>query len=399
MTIKKPETQLVHIGRNSRYTQKGVNPVIQRSSSIIFDSLADKKQATINRKKHTLFYGRRGTQTHFAFQEAMTELEEGAGCVLYPSGAAAITNAILAFINADEHILVSGAVYEPTQNFCDQILTKLNVQTTYIDPMISAQITDYLQPNTSVVFLESPSSITMEIQDIPAIVAAVRNYNPKIIIMIDNTWAAGVLFKPLQHGIDISIQSATKYINGHSDGMLGTAVANQACIEQLRENSYLMGQTADPDTVYMAGRGLHTLAVRLKQHEKSGLAIAQWLEQRSDVARVFHPALASCPGHNIFMRDFSGANGLFSFCLTQRLSAQQLSDFLDHLTHFKMAFSWGGYESLILGYQSEDFKSMRQYDYIPAEGTFFRVHIGLENTQDLIDDLSAAFERLSGFNG
>lgn len=341
MTNEKLHTQLVQIGRDAKYTQKGVNPIIQRSSSIIFDSLADKQHATTNRSKQALFYGRRGTQTHFAFQQAMTELEEGAGCVLYPSGAAAITNAILAFVQADSHIVVSGAVYDPTQNFCDQILSKLKVKTSYIDPLIGEDITDYLQPNTRVVFLESPSSITMEIQDIPAIVQAVRGYNPEIIIMMDNTWAAGVLFKPLDHDVDISIQSATKYINGHSDGMLGTAVANQRCIDTLRENSYLLGQTADPDSIYMAGRGLHTLAVRLKQHEKSSLEIAHWLEKRPEVERVYHPALASCPGYEIFKRDFSGCNGLFSFSLKQTLSAQQFQNFLDYFTHFKMAFSWG----------------------------------------------------------
>lgn len=394
MTNEKLYTQLVQIGRDAKYTQKGVNPIIQRSSSIIFDSLADKQHATTNRSKQALFYGRRGTQTHFAFQQAMTELEEGAGCVLYPSGAAAITNSILAFVQADSHIVVSGAVYDPTQNFCDQILSKLKVKTSYINPLIGEDITDYLQPNTRVVFLESPSSITMEIQDIPAIVQAVRSYNPEIIIMMDNTWAAGVLFKPLDHDVDISIQSATKYINGHSDGMLGTAVANQRCIDTLRENSYLLGQTADPDSIYMAGRGLHTLAVRLKQHEKSSLEIAHWLEKRPEVECVYHPALASCPGHEIFKRDFSGCNGLFSFSLKQTLSGQQFQNFLDYFTHFKMAFSWGGYESLILGYQPEDLRAMRQYDYTPAAGTLFRLHIGLEDSTDLIADLAAAFARL-----
>lgn len=389
----RPETQLVHLGRNPTYTQKGVNPIIQRTSSVIFNTLEEKQHATRNRAKSVLFYGRRGTQTHFAFQEAMTELECGAGAVLYPSGAAAINNAILSFISSGDHILVTGSAYDPTQNFCDKILTKFNVDTDYFDPMIGANIAELIRPNTRIVFLEAPSSITMEIHDLPAIVNAVRQKSSDIIIMIDNTWAAGVLLKPLLLGIDISIQSATKYINGHSDGMLGVAVANERCIDTLRENSYLLGQTADPDTVYMAGRGLHTLATRLKQHEANGLAIAQWLEQQPEVDRVFHPALPSCPGHTFFVRDFNGSNGLFSFQLKSRLSQEQFERFLNHLNHFKMGYSWGGYESLILGYQKEDLLGMRQYDVNLNEGTLFRIHVGLEHPQDLIEDLKKAFER------
>ncbi|WP_321157890.1 cystathionine beta-lyase [Providencia stuartii] len=389
----RPETQLVHLGRNPTYTQKGVNPIIQRTSSVIFNTLEEKQHATRNRAKSVLFYGRRGTQTHFAFQEAMTELECGAGAVLYPSGAAAINNAILSFISSGDHILVTGSAYDPTQNFCDKILTKFNVDTDYFDPMIGANIAELIRPNTRIVFLEAPSSITMEIHDLPVIVNAVRQKSSDIIIMIDNTWAAGVLLKPLLLGIDISIQSATKYINGHSDGMLGVAVANERCIDTLRENSYLLGQTADPDTVYMAGRGLHTLATRLKQHEANGLAIAQWLEQQPEVDRVFHPALPSCSGHTFFVRDFNGSNGLFSFQLKSRLSQEQFESFLNHLNHFKMGYSWGGYESLILGYQKEDLLGMRQYDVNFNEGTLFRIHVGLEHPQDLIEDLKKAFER------
>ncbi|CAG9410841.1 Cystathionine beta-lyase MetC [Providencia alcalifaciens] len=394
MTKIRPETQLVHLGRNPKFTQKGVNPVIQRTSSVIFDSVEDKKHAVRNRANGVLMYGRRGTQTHFAFQEAMTELECGAGCVLYPSGAAAITNAIMSFINAGDHILVTGSAYDPTQNFCDKILTGLNVETNYFDPLIGDKIADLIRPNTKIVFLESPGSITMEVHDLPAIVKAVRQKSPEIIIMIDNTWAAGVLLKPLLFDVDISIQSATKYINGHSDGMLGLAVANQRCIETLRENSYLLGQTADPDTVYMAGRGLHTLPTRLKQHEANSLTVANWLVEHPSVAHVFHPALPSHPGHAVFKRDFSGCNGLFSFQLISRLSPKQFSDFLDHFSHFKMGYSWGGFESLILGYQTEDLLNMRQYDYQPDSGSFFRLHVGLEHPQDLIDDLQRAFERI-----
>ncbi|WP_350305353.1 cystathionine beta-lyase [Photorhabdus viridis] len=394
MTEKKLETSLVNAGRSRKFTQGAVNPIIQRTSSVIFDSVASKRQATHNCANGELFYGRRGTQTHFSFQEAMAELEGGAGCTLYPSGAAAISNAILSFAAAGDHILLTGSAYDPTQGFCDKILSRMNITTDYFDPMIGEKIAELIKPNTKVVFLESPGSITMEVQDIPAIVRTVRQVNPDIVIMIDNTWAAGVLFKALAFGIDISIQSGTKYIVGHSDAMLGIAVANERCWVQLRESSYLMGQMADADTVYMASRGLRTLAIRLKQHEKSSIEIAQWLQQRSEVAAVYHPALPSCPGHDNFIRDFSGSNGLFSFQLKERLTHQQFSNYLDNFHHFKMAFSWGGFESLILGYQPEEIKTMRQYDAPQKTGTLFRLHVGLENVQDLIDDLAEGFSRI-----
>lgn len=257
-------TQLITAGRDKRYTQGAVNPVIQRASSLVFDTLQDKKFATTRRAHGELFYGRRGTYTHFAFQQAMSELEGGAGCALYPCGAAAVTNAILAFVESGDHILVTGAAYEPTQDFCNTILSKLNVETTWYDPLIGAGIADLIRPETTVVFLESPSSITMEVQDVPGMVSAIRAVDPEIVIMIDNTWAAGVLFKALEYGVDISIQAGTKYLIGHSDGMLGTAVASARCWDRLRENSYLMGQTLDADTAYNGSRGLRTLALRLQ---------------------------------------------------------------------------------------------------------------------------------------
>ncbi|MDX7999029.1 cystathionine beta-lyase [Xenorhabdus sp. Reich] len=395
MTEKKVETLLVSTGRQKKYTQGSVNPLIQRTSSIIFDTVEDLQHALKNCANGELFYGRRGTLTHFAFQEAMTELEGGAGCSLYPSGAAAITHSILAFVETGDHILLAGAAYEPTQDFCNKFLKKMGVSADYFDPMIGDGIAALIQPNTKVVFLESPGSLTMEVQDVPAIVRAVRQVNPDIVIIIDNTWAAGILFKALEFGIDVSVQSATKYIIGHSDGMLGTAVANARCWNQLRERSYLLGQIADPDTVYMANRGLRTLSVRLKHHEESSIRIAKWLAEQPEVAEVYHPALPSCPGHDYFQRDFTGSSGLFSFLLNTRLTAEQLADYLDNLSHFKMAFSWGGFESLILGIQPEILKLIRQYDATQKTGTLFRLHIGLENPQDLIDDLANGFARLA----
>ena len=389
------QTKLVHAGRKKRYTQGAVNSVIQRASSLVFDSLKAKKDAMENRAKGGLFYGRRGTLTHFALQDAMVEIEGGAGCYLYPCGAAAIANAILAFVKSGDHILVSEASYEPTQEFCEHILKDFGVETDYFSPLIGRYITNHIKPNTKVVFLESPSSITMELHDVPAIVKAIRSVNPEIVIMMDNTWAAGVLFKALEHDVDISIQAGTKYLIGHSDAMLGTAVANQRCWDQLRERSYLIGQMCDADTAYMAARGLRTLAVRLKQHHESGLKVANWLANHPKVATVNHPALASCKGHEFFKRDFSGASGLFSFVLKDHLSEVQLSDFLDNMTHFSMAYSWGGFESLILANQPEDLAKIRPVSGVDFTGTLIRLHIGLEDPDDLIADLAAGLDRIN----
>lgn len=389
-----PATRLVHAGRQSRYTQHSVNPVIQRASSLIFKNLKQKKDATINRAKGALFYGRRGTLTHFALQEAMCDLEGGAGCALYPCGAAAITNAILAFVQSGDHLLMSGAAYEPTQDFCNNILSKFNVDTSYYDPLIGTEITQLIQSNTKLLFLESPSSLTMEVPDIQRIVRAVRAVSPNIVIMIDNTWGGGLLFKALAHDIDISIQAGTKYLVGHSDEMIGTAVSNARCWDQLREHSYLMGQMVSADTAYATARGLRSLAVRFKQHHESSLKIAEWLAQHDEVRSVFHPALPSCPGHEFFKRDFSGSSGLFSFELKQTLNQQQLEAFFDHFQLFTMAYSWGGFESLILHNQPEEIARIRPNIKRKLNGTLIRLHIGFENTDDLITDLAAAFERI-----
>lgn len=395
MSEKSLATALVHAGRKKRYTQGSVNPVVQRASSLVFDCLADKKHATINRAKGELFYGRRGTLTHFALQDAMCELEGGVGCYLYPCGAAAVTNSILSFVQSGDHVLMTGAAYEPTQDFCNIILKKMGITTTYYDPMIGEDIARLVQPNSKVLFLESPSSLTMEVPDIPTIVKAVRKVNPDIVIMIDNTWGGGVLFKALEHDIDISIQAGTKYLVGHSDVMIGTAVSNARCWDKLREHSYLMGQMVDADSAYTTARGLRTLGIRLKQHEGNSIKVAQWLAQQPEVKAVYHPALPSCPGHVFFQRDFLGASGLFSFELKQRLTQQQLEAFMDHFELFTMAYSWGGFESLILCNQPEEIAKIRLNISRKLEGTLIRIHVGLEDVDDLIEDLNAGFKRLN----
>lgn len=394
MADKHLDTALVNAGRSKKFTQGSVNSVIQRASSLVFETVAAKKHVTHNRANGELFYGRRGTLTHFSLQEAMCELEGGAGCALFPCGAAAVANTILAFVEQGDHILVTNTAYEPTQDFCSKILGKLGVTTSWFDPLIGEEIAALVQPNTKVVFLESPGSITMEVHDVPAIVAAVRRVAPDAIIMIDNTWAAGILFKALEFGIDISIQAGTKYLIGHSDAMVGTAVSNERCWAQLRENAYLMGQMLDADTAYMTSRGLRTLGVRLRQHHESSLKVAEWLAQQPQVERVNHPALPGSKGHEFWKRDFTGSSGLFSFVLKKHLTQDELATYLDNFTLFSMAYSWGGFESLILANQPEELQDIRPDGKIDFSGTLIRVHIGLENVDDLIADLSAGFSRI-----
>ncbi|ELZ2233860.1 cystathionine beta-lyase [Klebsiella pneumoniae] len=394
MADKHLDTALVNAGRSKKYTQGSVNSVIQRASSLVFDTVEAKKHATRNRANGELFYGRRGTLTHFSLQEAMCELEGGAGCALFPCGAAAVANTILAFVEQGDHVLMTNTAYEPSQDFCTKILAKLGVTTSWFDPLIGADIARLVRPETRVVFLESPGSITMEVHDVPAIVAAVRQVAPEAIIMIDNTWAAGILFKALDFGIDISIQAGTKYLIGHSDAMVGTAVANARCWPQLRENAYLMGQMLDADTAYMTSRGLRTLGVRLRQHHESSLRIAEWLAQHPQVARVNHPALPGSKGHEFWKRDFTGSSGLFSFVLSKRLSDAELAQYLDNFSLFSMAYSWGGFESLILANQPEQIAHIRPDAEVDFSGTLIRLHIGLENVDDLQADLAAGFARI-----
>ncbi|PMM05054.1 cystathionine beta-lyase [Vibrio kanaloae] len=385
-------TKLITAGRDKKWTNGVVNPPVQRASTVVFNTVEEKRKATVNRANKTLFYGRRGTTTHFAFQDAMVEVEGGAGCALYPCGTAAISNAILSFVETGDHILMVDTCYEPTRDFCETIMKKMGVETTYYKPTIGEDIKDLIKPNTKVLFTESPGSVTMEVQDIPTLARIAHEH--EIIVMLDNTWAAGVNFSPFDFGVDISIQAATKYIVGHSDVMLGTAVANEKCWEQLREQSYLMGQCVSPDDAYLGLRGIRTLDVRLRQHAESSLKVAKWLETRPEVDHVRHPALETCPGHEFFKRDFTGGNGLFSFVL-KNSNPQATTALLDGMTHFSMGYSWGGFESLILANEPSSFKSLRTVANPNLEGTLIRVHIGLEDVDDLIADLEGGLERYS----
>ncbi len=385
----KVATRIVHAGRARKWAGYSVNVPVVRASTVVFDSMAEMKHAVRHRGEQVPYYGRRGTQTHFAFSDAVCELEGGAGCALYPSGAAAISGALLAFLKTGDHLLMVDAAYEPTRALCDKVLKPLGIETTYYDPLIGAGIAALIRPNTRVIYLESPCSLTMEVQDVPAICAVAKAHN--IVTMLDNTWASPILCQPFELGVDISIQAATKYICGHSDVMLGTASANARHWPQLREHSYLLGYCASADDVYLAARGLRTLGVRLAQHQRNTLQVIEWLAKRPEIETILHPALPQHPGHHLFVRDFSGSNGLFSFVLKQGDLAA-VTAFVEGMQHFKMGFSWGGYESLVLA--NLDVQALRTATLWPYKGPLIRLHIGLEDPTDLIADLSAAFDRL-----
>lgn len=383
-------TQIVSLGRDKKWTKGVINPPVFRASTIVFETMDEMRHAAKNKTNGEMFYGRRGTPTHFSFQAAIAQLEGGVGTALYPSGAAAISAALLSFLKAGDHLLMVDSVYEPTRDLCTHILGGFGIETTYYNPLIGAGIGDLIRPNTKVLFLESPGSITMEVQDVPTLCRIAHEHG--LITMLDNTWASPINSKPFEMGVDISIQAATKYIVGHSDVMIGTATANEKYWPQLREHSYLMGQTTSPDDVYLAARGLRTLGVRMAQHEKNALQVANWLKTRPEVDHLRHPAFDTCPGHEFFKRDFSASNGLFSFVLKQG-DADAVTALVENMSHFKMGFSWGGYESLILGiFGIEKIRSATKWD---ASKPLIRLHIGLEDPADLIADLSAGFDRFN----
>ncbi|MCC5853041.1 MAG: cystathionine beta-lyase [Alkalimonas sp.] len=384
----KQNTRLIQAGRGKQWTGQAVNPPVVRASTITFDTMAELAHASQHKGERVPYYGRRGTSTHFAFQEAICELEGGAGCALYPCGAAAVSGSLLAFLQQGDHLLMVDSVYEPTRALCEKVLRPMGVETQYYDPMLGADIERLIRPNTKVIFLESPGSITMEVQDVPAICRIARANG--IVTILDNTWASPILCRPFELGVDVSIQAATKYIVGHSDVMLGTASANASHWPQLREHSYLLGYCASADDVYQASRGLRTLGVRLAQHQQNALQVAEWLAQRPEVETVRHPAFASTPGHAFFQRDFSGSNGLFSFVLKQG-GAKAVTAFVEGMQYFKMGFSWGGYESLIS--PTLNVQKLRTASEWPYQGPLIRLHIGLEDPADLIADLELAFQR------
>lgn len=384
-------TRLVEAGRRPEWTRGPgmtaaiVNPPVWHASTILFDNLAALEEA----RRHPdagLFYGRRGTPTSWALEAALTELEPGAaGTKLYPSGVAAIAAALLTVVRAGDHVLMVDTAYEPSRAFADRLLGPLGVCATYYPPC--ADIRAYVRPSTRAVLIESPGSLSFEVQDVPAIVAVAREHN--IATIMDNTWATPLLFPVIGHGVDFSVQALTKYTGGHSDLMMGSVTTTKRWFGKLKTNSYLLGYCVGPDDAYLALRGLRTLKLRLDRQGASALAIAEWLETHPAVARVMHPALPGDPGNTLFRRDFLGASGLFAFVLKRGQRADTAA-LIDHLVHFGIGFSWGGYESLILPVELD---GIRTATTTYSGGQIIRLSIGLEDTTDLIADLDAGLAR------
>ncbi len=396
----RPETRLIHSGRRKAWTHLGegaggiVNPPVWRASTILYDDVAHLKRGTETNRDGDLFYGRRGTPTQWALADAITALEPGAeGTMLYPSGVAAVSAALLSVLKPGDHLLMVDSAYDPTRNFCDGFLKSWGVETSYYDPLIGSGIAALMQPNTKAVFLEAPGSLTFEVQDVPAIVAAAKAQGART--LLDNTWATSLYFTAIEKGVDLVITAATKYLGGHSDAMLGAVTTHKACWMSLRRTAQMFGQFVSADDAYLVLRGMRTLALRLKQHEASALQIAHWLEEQEEVAQVLHPALPSCPGHELWARDFTGASGLFSFVL-QGGDANARAALIDGLRHFGIGYSWGGYESLALPVDPEKYRSATRWD---AAGPVVRLSIGLEHPDDLIADLKAGLDRFRAARG
>jgi cysteine-S-conjugate beta-lyase len=384
---KKLDTLLAHAGRDPEKNFGVVNPPVYHASTILHRTVADYEASGRNRYNQVT-YGRHGTPTTMALEEAVAAVEGGYRAVAFCSGAAGCFASILAFVKAGDHILVVDSVYGPVRNFCTGFLKRFGVETTFYDPLIGVGIAALIRPNTVLVYLESPGSLTFEVQDVPAIVKVAKARGVKT--LLDNTWAAPLFLKPLALGVDVDIISATKYIVGHSDAMMGIAVCTEESFLPVRNAATEIGNHAAPDDCYLALRGLRSAGVRMRQHQAQGLALARFLAARPEVERVLHPALESDPGHALWRRDFAGASGLFGAVLKRGIIKKAVDAMLDGMELFGMGASWGGFESLILPTHPERLRSAVPWDTGPC----LRLHAGLEDIDDLIGDLTCGFERL-----
>lgn len=386
-TVIQPATQAVTAGRRNEWTGPVVNTPVWRASTHLFDNVAALCASAPATDEHVYFYGRRGSPTQWSLAEALTEMEPGAaGTMLYPSGVAAITSAMLSVLNPGDEILLTDSSYDPSRNFANGFLGRFGISARYYDPLIGAGISDLFTDKTKAILLESPGSLTFEVQDVPAICKAAKAAG--IVTLLDNTWATSRFFPALSNGVDITIVAGTKYIVGHSDVMLGAATTHSGHWKNLRQTAHDLGHVISPDDAYLASRGLRTLEVRLKHHEAAALEVAHWLTTRAEVGVILHPALPDCPGHEMWKRDFLGSTGLFSFELKDG-NEKSRAAFIDALTLFGIGYSWGGFESLALPINPEKHRTATKSSH---KGALIRLHIGLEDPADLIADLAKGFE-------
>jgi cystathionine beta-lyase len=383
-------TDLVHLGRDPMAQHGVVSIPVYHASTIVYPTIAAfKNRAAGDRKYRGVRYGAYGTPTTFALADTVAQLEGGVGGVVTSSGLAAATMALTAFLNSGDHLLMVDSVYTPTREFCNSVLVRWGVETTYYDPLIGTDIAGLIRSNTRVVFTESPGSLTFEVQDIPAIAAAAHQRDA--LILLDNTWATPLFFKPFAHGVDISIQAATKYIAGGSDLVIGIiTAAEEKYFRQLKDTTLAFGEIAAPDDCYQALKGMRSMGARLKQQQAAALDVARWLQDRSEVKRVLYPALEGNPGHHLWQRDFTGASSLFGVLLHETSEAA-VARMVDNYRYFKIGASWGGFESLVIPADPAAYRTAPPWD---ESGCLLRYHIGLEDPQDLISDLTDGFKRL-----
>ncbi len=392
----KRETTIVHAGRHPEEQFGAVNPPITQTSTVLFPSIEAFHAADVSISHHQgaladPSYGITGTSTTFALAEALSALEGADKTLIYPSGLMAITATLLSFTKTGDHVLVPDSVYGPARRFCNKELKKLGIETTYYDPLIGAGIASLMRDNTKIILTESPGSLTFEIQDIPAISKAAKAKNPDVVIALDNSWASPLYFQGLSKGVDVVMYAATKYINGHSDVLMGTVSANSPHAEALFRTYKNLGISTSPHDCYQAMRGLRTMGARLRQHEESTMVVAKWLENHPAVAKVLYPALPSHPQHALWKRDFTGASGLLGFIL-KTTNASSVHRMINSLQYYGIGASWGGYESLIIDFDPTTIRTATQW---AEKGHCVRIHIGLENVDDLIQDLDQGFKYLA----
>lgn len=394
----KEATKLIHAGRDPKEQGWMVNPPIYQTSTIVFPTLADLLYAERGYsnndlvKPYELKYGRYGTQTNFALEKAVAEIEGGFNSFVTSSGASAINTALIAFLKSGDHVLLVDNAYSPTRGFTNKFLKKFGISATYFDPFIGNKIEELIQPNTKVIFMESPGSLTFEIQDVAAICKIAKKHG--IITIVDNSWASGIYFKPLKHGADVVVTALTKYINGHSDVMMGAIIVKEEHFLIMYEAFRYMACSVAPFSSYLVQRGLRTVKIRMDHCFKAAVELASWLEKREEVEKVLYPALPSDSSHQIWKRDFSGAAGIFSVILKKKYSNEALARMVDNLELYGMGYSWGGYESLLLPFSMEGIRTATKWNY--SNNTCFRINVGLEDIEDLKADLEAGFKRLKG---
>ncbi|RXD05222.1 cystathionine beta-lyase [Sphingomonas sp. UV9] len=387
-------TKVVNAGRRPEWTQGIVSPPVWRASTILYDSVGHLRESASRDTHHRLFYGRKGTPTQWSLADALTSLEPGAeGTFLYCSGVAAVAAALLSVLSPGDELLLVDSAYDPTRGIANGLLKRFGITTRYYDPLIGAGIVDLIGENTRAIFMESPGSLSFEVQDVPAIVAAAKAAG--VTTLLDNTWATPLFFPAIEHGVDLTILACTKYVVGHSDVMLGSVTAGPGHFKKLRETSFQLGQVASPDDCWLGSRGLRTMAIRLAQHQSSALTIAKWLQSRPEVAQVLHPALPECPGHDHFVRDFKGSSGLFSFVLNGGDEAARAA-LIDALDLFGIGYSWGGFESLAIPADPHRHRTVTER---AAAGPMVRLQIGLEDPADLIADLEAGLAAFATVRG